>query len=92
LDAPKFWTPFFLGQSLLLRTTTLNDNNIPVMTTVDDEFPRVMDKQQDNNLIAILNVLLLSKIASLVIFMSNDDDIVPAEIVRLKTGSEVGAL
>jgi len=24
---PKFWTPFFSGQSLLLSATVLNDNN-----------------------------------------------------------------
>jgi len=32
LDAPKFQMPFFLGQSLLLSTTLLNDTHKCIVT------------------------------------------------------------
>jgi len=36
---PKFWMPFFLGQSLLLSTTILNDN---IGGTISSLSPQIM--------------------------------------------------
>ena len=54
---------------------------------VDDEIPSDNGKQLGNNLIAILNVSLSSCIVSLMIFILNDDDINPAEMVTLNTSA-----
>ena len=59
--------------------------SLSVIVTVDDEVPSDNDKQLGNNLIAILNVSLISCIISLKISTSNDDDLDPAEIVTVNT-------
>ena len=57
--------------------------SLSVIVTVDDEVPSDNDKQLGNNLIAILNVSLISCIISLKMSTSNDDDLDPAEIVTV---------
>ena len=59
--------------------------SLSVIVTVDDEVPSDNDKQLGNNLIAILNVSLISCIISLKMSTSNDDDLDPAEIVTVNT-------
>ena len=58
-----------------------------MIITVDDEIPSDNDKQLRNNLIAILNVSLSSRIISLMISILNDDDVDPAEMVTLNTSA-----
>ena len=57
--------------------------SLSVIVTVDDEVPSDNDKQLGNNLIAILNVSLISCIISLMMSTSNGDDLDPAEIVTV---------
>ena len=57
--------------------------SLSMIVTVDDEVPSDNDKQLGNNLIAILNVSLISCIISLKMSTSNDDDLDPAEIVTV---------
>ena len=59
--------------------------SLSVIVTVDDEVPSDNDKQLGNNLIAILNVSLISCIISLKMSTSNDDDLDPAEMVTVNT-------
>ena len=59
--------------------------SLSVIVTVDDEVPSDNDKQLGNNLIAILNVSLISCIISLKMSTLNDDDLDPAEIVTVNT-------
>ena len=84
--------------SLPLYNNNNNDNNninvymllllvpsLSVIVTVDDEVPSDNDKQLDNNVIAILNVSLSSCVISSMMFILNDDDVDPAEIVTVDT-------
>ena len=59
--------------------------SLSVIVTVDDEVPSDNDKQLGNNLIAILNVSLISCIISLKMSTSNGDDLDPAEMVTGNT-------
>ena len=77
LDTFKY--QYLIAYYLLLRSCLLF---LSTILTIDDSIQRDSNKLLGNILIAIVNV---SSIVSLVMSISNDVDVVPADIVTLQT-------